>query len=279
MAKPGPGFCDSGFALFYGATREDGQRLVVVSGLDTLCAPLYDWQLIPLILYAESEYNASLSLAGPRSIRDNPALETAHIMYHPALHNTLLGVRLLQAHLMLKDLNEFWKKPQYQEINSDPVIMSGPGEPEVSVKWQEACTVLQAQLRPAGACSWMLTDLGETVRIGKSGKQLSLQGNPYFYFWQTDPEARSIGYEGGNDTIVAGASPLPELPAAIKARNSYLETYNPFAWQAAQNTMRYAAFFRFAKQKNEPNWRRLVGVADKIMSPQVAKTPMSWRPR
>ena len=69
---------------------------------------LPDWQLIPIAKYADdNEYNACVSLFGPK-----PTLSKYDIIYHKAFKNTLLGLRLFQMDILLKDLDSFWDIPQ-----------------------------------------------------------------------------------------------------------------------------------------------------------------------
>jgi hypothetical protein len=65
--------------------------------------------LIPIVNYANSDYNAVVSLFGEKTTED-----TYDIVYHPAFENTLLGIRLLQADIIFFDLGETWQLPKLE---------------------------------------------------------------------------------------------------------------------------------------------------------------------
>ena len=102
--------------LEYTRDRPDGTRLSVTIEGASLQQELADWLLIPIAQYADSEYDACVSLFGPETNDD-----AYDIVYHDAFENTLLGMRLLQADILFLDLNETLEATRaLQPVDSRP---------------------------------------------------------------------------------------------------------------------------------------------------------------
>jgi hypothetical protein len=316
IAQPSADFPPGKFSLFYNAKKMDGQRLNVIMGKDTLTASLYDWQLIPLVEYSNSEFQSCVSLFGPQSTE-----HAYHIVYHRAFKNTLLGVRLLNSDIMLIDLSEFWKLPSFENT-----LILGAGETDTP-EWQarQAAISLESALTTTQFQSYVLTDYGEDVRIGRVGKALTLTGAPYYHFWKSDFAAyqekrekkgneinalviranaladsinsnRNLSYQDRiklndqrnelimqhNEKVKEADALRPEvvvlddLIGRMKAQRSNLEQFNPAVYNAARNTMQFSAFFRYAKQQNSTNWSLFVASVKNVPVSPVVKTPVSW---
>ena len=108
VAQPSGDLQFSSLTLQYIASNDDGRRLRAVFDADTAYAWLADWQLIPIARYADSPYHATISLFGERSTEDS-----YDIVYHPSLRNTLLGIRLLHADILLMNVSEYWRMPRF----------------------------------------------------------------------------------------------------------------------------------------------------------------------
>lgn len=297
IAQPSSGFLTDSFSLVYYAGNSDGERLLVISGTDTMIAPVFDWQLIPLIRFADTEYHSCVSLFGPRSVSSNFKTKTHHVVYHPSFHNTLLGVRLLHADILLLNLSEFWQVPVFQaKIGAEKVAIMGAGEPAPAENWEEAASDIRAALfgdstgmilfsmlfsQPYD--SYVLTDYGEQITISREGNRLVLSGDPYYHFWKADYEHQKWIQKVKGSTTYSYTQPgvivLEHINKAMKEQRSQLRAFNPFVYDAARNTMRYSAFFRYAKQRSLSNWKQLVAAVEKVVVKPVVQTPTSWSPQ
>lgn len=66
------------------------------------------------------------------------------------------------------------------------------------------------------------------------------------------------------------------LTQGLKQKPDTLRQLNPAVYDAAQNTMRFAALFRFVKQRNPESWNEFMAqVLHAEVSPAV-KTPTQW---
>ncbi len=179
QAQPSTELQGKAISLSYDPTRLDGERLAVTLGAKTYVAEIPDWQLVPIVRYADSEYNACVSLFGANANDDYYDL-----VYHSAFQHTLLGLRLLQADILLMNLGEHWELPK---MDGKTYLGSGENLPqrEVSLKAAESLSVAMTTDREQQ--SWILTDVSESVEYGIStGGRLELTGDPYFYFWKDD---------------------------------------------------------------------------------------------
>jgi hypothetical protein len=69
---------------------------------------IYDWQLLPIAKLADSPYTACFTLYGDRQgIQDDSVRRDLEenggsvVAYHPALKDTLLGLRLMQLDMLI----------------------------------------------------------------------------------------------------------------------------------------------------------------------------------
>lgn len=97
VANPDTEIADKAIQLLYDQNASDGTRLVVEIGATTVHPKIADWLLIPIAHFSNSDYTAATSLFG-----DGPDNKNFYyIQYHPAFQDTLLGLRLFQADILL----------------------------------------------------------------------------------------------------------------------------------------------------------------------------------
>lgn len=176
---------------------------------------------------------------------------------------------------MLIDLSEFWKLPIFENT-----LILGAGETDTPERQaQQAAISLESELTSAQFQSYVLTDYGEDVRIGRAGKALTLTGAPYYHFWKSDFAAYQemrAGKVKEADALRPEVIVLDGLNQRMKAQRSNLEQFNPAVYRAARNTMQYSAFFRYAKQQNSTNWSLFVASIKNVPVNPIVKTPVSW---
>jgi hypothetical protein len=287
VARPGPGF-GGAVGVRYDPSAFDGQRLQVVIGERTLGADLPDWLLIPIARFAGSSYDSCVSLFGPRTTD-----RQYDIVYHDDFQNTLLGLRLLQADIMLFDLNETWHLPRLGGLT-----VLGAGETEPRQFNERSAMRIESALSNGQFQSWVMTDRDEDVVFSDDLGQLRLSGLPYYYFWTSDMKA----YEARRAELIGQANAArqaqrvaehnriveqvnrmrPEvhevtsLTAALKADREALRAFNQPVYDAATNTMRYAAFFRYVKKQNPAGWNAFLAQLNSVTPQPSITTPTAW---
>lgn len=238
VAEPGPALAGRGLTLRYDRSRPDGSRLVLEVGGESVRVELPDWQLVPIARYADSEYDACISLFG-----DHGTDDVYDVVYHPAFENQLLGVRLFQADILLMDLDETWRLPSF-----GGKVLLGAGETAPERPSPEVHNRIIRALSAAEFRSWVFTDDGQPMRADVVDGALRLTGDPYYYFWQADLTAvdgmvrRADGMEGErkverhnllvgryNALVQAGggdAAELRSLAAEIERLSVEIDAYN-----------------------------------------------------
>lgn len=290
IAKPDASLTDASLSISYSALNPDGKRLLVIINNDTLYPQIYDWQLIPISKYANSTYTACVSLFG-----ENNSEYAYDITYHEAFQNTLLGARLLQADILLMDIVELSQIPKY---NDSIILGKGEKAPPINNINLSAVYKIDSILNIDDFQSWVFTDNNVNVTFRITDGKFSISGFPYYYFWSTDEN----GYLKTRDSLVALAyiaqsnnnsvtynslaNKIDQLEPAViynkevteemKRTYSKLRSLNPLVFDAAERTMRYAAFFRFIKKINYDSWSDYFNQVRSVRIKPVVNTPTAW---
>lgn len=292
VATPDESIAGQAIRLSYDPKRPDGERLTVTVG-DTSAAErlpqrLPDWQLTPIARYANSEFNACVSLFG-----ESTTDESYEITYHEALQDTLLGVRILQADILFFDLSETWRLP-----SRGGRVVLGRGESAPAKLDLPNLLILQRALGRGSFQSWVLTDVDVPVVLSRSGDRVEISGSPYYYFWKSDfatyereynrlrARAEALRAEGRVREFNAVAAqinaleptvhPVPAITEPLRKLQDALRTHNAPVYDAATRTMRYAALFRYVKQTSPGHWSSFLdSLAGVDVDPDV-KTPTRW---
>ena len=289
IAKPDILLRNEIIELSYNRLKPDGYRLSI-SFDDKTYNPFFpDWKLVPIAKYADSEYNACISLFGPNSTE-----EFYDIVYHEAFEDTLLGLRLLQADIVLMDMSEFWQLPK---LNGELILGLGEKEPDRD-QGRNAAQIINNVMQEDPFQSWVLTDLGINVTFYTENGKFLITGFPYYYFWEADNdnykrlwneyekmanEYREKGLIKEHNETVRKANELePEvyeiegLTERLKTKFSVLEKINPPVYNAAYQTVRFAALFRSVKKNNINNWTAFMNNIKEIKIKPSIKTPTRW---
>lgn len=181
--------------LLYHPDRPDGMRLeaLVKHGdeLHNITLPVYDWQFIPTARFAAGEQDAVLTFFGDLSDAEKEATLREQgcrfINYHPAIDNTLMGLRLMQA-----DLLAFHRTAPY-DLKKNGVNIVGQGETlQAESKNHVSSAKVQAYWHYAtgqhGAQSYVICDVGQPIRFhlqsaSEGKKTLVLSGYPFWSCW------------------------------------------------------------------------------------------------
>lgn len=289
VAEAGASLRNKPIAISYNSDKADGYRLIITIEETSYQPYLPDWQLVPIAKYANSDYNACVSLFGPKT--QNSRYD---IVYHEAFENTLLGLRLLQADIMLMNLAEFWKLPA---MDSQIVLGLGETEPD-SEGWQDSAMKINKIMGKDTFQSWVCTDCDENVQFYIENDQFVITGFPYYYFWKSDFEnyrqkyqqylkqaeqLRKNGKIKEYNVIVAKINSLePQvfevttLTSEMKKNTQTIQAFNPTVYTAVNQTMRYAAFFRYIKAANIDIWNKFLSQVQNVPVAPKVKTPTLW---
>lgn len=163
--------------LTYDAGRPDGSRVTVeLNGVEAVL-PLYDWELLPIVEFADSKYTAVVSILGEGPNPD----QFYYIDYHPAFEDTHLGMRLLQSDIVLTDPLTFSEAPTEGGVASYLA-----GEQRATTDSIRAFTAGQVlRLMFGDYRSWVLTDVDIDPTITIELGTLRVDVEPYYYFWNS----------------------------------------------------------------------------------------------
>jgi hypothetical protein len=188
-------------SLRYDAGAPDGQRLVVNvvapgGAPQTARGGLYDWELVPIARFAADANGSAMTLFGELADREHGEEITAAggrvINYHETLADTLVGLRLMQADILV-----FQRNAAHLFTRNGRVIL-GPGEHghdaaanlrrfDALMQWQDA-----AQKRGNRYVSYVVGDLTRQVTFSLDGESLSFTGKPYWALWRNDDRREAL---------------------------------------------------------------------------------------
>ena len=178
----------------YDSKKPDGNRLVVIIKAEDgkrheIVAPVADWIMIPIARFANRDQHAIFTLFG--NLKDEQQekkwrKQHARILnYHPAVENTLIGLRLFQADLLafhpaggslLKDAGQYVK---------------GTGEDGFSLNL-EARGEIEKLYGKTGARSYVICDQNQNITFSHDASVLKLEGFPYWACWRLKKDLKDI---------------------------------------------------------------------------------------
>lgn len=187
VASPAPGLAVKSLSLEYLKARPDGQRLGIILNGAALRSNLYDWQLIPIASFADSPYNSVITLFG--HLNDQAQEEKLRaegrdiINYHPALDNTLLGLRIFQFDVLILDM----ACTELPKQDGRYILGAGETEPDLTAN-QMGWNHYVRELAGAGSRqrfrSYLICDYGRPIHFTSQAGRLILSGEPLFYMWR-----------------------------------------------------------------------------------------------
>ena len=188
----------------------DSMSYVIING-NKYIIPLENWMLKPIVVYANSENNAAITLYGGDEIP---------FKYHPAFVDNLMGLRLLQTDLLLANTtlisqSDRAKFPTFdtgREIITKREMKYIGGRNETSVNKYEATSLLAIEKIDSLLSSsnenhntYIYTDFAEPISFTISDdSRIQFYGAPYYRF-----------AEIGIDTV-----------EAVKQVNSFIDSLN-----------------------------------------------------
>lgn len=187
----------NGIAVYdmkYNKNSEDGSRLIVIidtkDGEIEVSTSIYDWELIPISNYTNSKKpESAVTLFGKLRCEGNSKKADEIIKsggriinYHPAFYNTLVGLRLFQADILIFQPNS----ADLFKYNGRYILGTGENEPNVSgnkknfIKMKEWLDDQKMKY-----VSYVVGDLDQDVSFEiTDDKKLKFSGKPYWFMWK-----------------------------------------------------------------------------------------------
>jgi hypothetical protein len=252
-------------SVSYNPAKADGQRLAVTIGGAIISPLLYDWQFIPVARYADSEYNACITLLG-QPTNSERITDTDYHMYlevHPAFSNTLAGFNLFLIDAMLVDANP---NRMRRITGSFSETVRGYNDREFDETKSAGSAGLISRMLQDRQYRWdsyIYTDCGTDITYDVVNGRLVFTGVPSYQFFKIDHEAKTVTMEGG-------------LNAALARNRTLVTALNPAIYAAAETTAQWAAFFRRVKEQNPSGWKMFIERIAGVKAEPAITVPRVW---
>ena len=190
------------YDMEYDSSKPDGSRLIV-SIADKqgekrkITADIYDWELGPISEFSNSNNESAMTLFG--NLLDEDKSDKAQeireaggriINYHPAFDNTLVGLRLFQADVLIFQPNavDLFK----YKGNKEYILGAGEDNPNIESnrgKFLEMQDWLYEQrIQGNNYQSYVVGDIGQDVTFEIIENKLKFKGKPYWWMWDNSDQ-------------------------------------------------------------------------------------------
>ena len=292
-------------------------QLTLVMGTDTIAETPYHlaipaWQFCPIVRYVNSKFDSCFTLFGEMpNVPDRPE-HSWFVNYHPAFEDTLLGLRLLQADIMVfvPDASDLPK------LNDRYV--NGTGEPvHVAEDNLERHLRIQRWIQGQGHKpydSYLLGDIKRPVSLAMKNGSLSITGTPIWYCWKHGGQystAEEFAKASIRSELLGDMLNLPDEELKDKYTDTYIskrlktlkdefgkrqksskeiefaeefsneltdliernEGSNPVVYASLHATMRFSALLRMIKKENPAVFKGLLLSVEKVAVLPAVDTP------
>ncbi|MDR1257470.1 MAG: hypothetical protein LBJ86_06960 [Spirochaetaceae bacterium] len=247
----------------YDPAREDGQRLVIAIGTSEIVPLLYDWQLIPIARYADSEYNACITLLGQPNYLERLTGDRCnmYLEVHPAFSNTLIGFNLFLIDAMLINPDRVRRIPG---ALSETVRGYNDGEFNETRSASNARQIDRIlSTWKYGYTSYIYTDCEKDITYDVIDGQLVFMGVPVYQFLLLDHVHKT-------------ATLNQQLNLSVILIRPLITALNPAVYATAETTAQWAAFFRGVKEQDLSGWNTFIEqIAGIEVEPSIA-IPRVW---
>jgi hypothetical protein len=180
VATPSKAIGNSKISLDY-----ENDRFSVTVNDQKIYPELPDWQLIPMVAFADSPYEVLFSPLGD-TIRNREA----QCLYHPAFLNTLAGLRIFQSDL-LNLPNLLWDLPKDAEGEYILAKSEKPYTPQINeIIERKLYDDLCGNVKPFS--SFILTDKNANIGFDIKNGQILFSGHPYYLFTKNESNLEHI---------------------------------------------------------------------------------------
>ena len=189
--------------FFYSPTSPDGQRFALKVNGKTVKTSIYDWQLIPIARFADSDSFSCITLFGRLANleRYKQVIQNGGrvLNYHPAFVDTLLGLRLFQLDTLI--INPW--STDLPKFNGTYLLGRGETVPNIT---ENEVAYLEFSARTSevrrSTRSYVISDHGRHVMFTTESGTLKLTGEPGYYFWRDDEQAERDFRSGETKTRI-----------------------------------------------------------------------------
>ena len=186
-----------------GQAIDDGSRLRLQvdwpdGRTEEVVAPIFDWQLIPIARFADTETDSCFTLFGELS-DPTERIEGARVMnYHPAFVDTLMGLRLMQADIVLFDRNAIELPGETQSVGTDEeyteyLLGAGEAAPDIELitssfdAMQDYIERLKLEAGGISHESYVICDEDQKVAFDVREGLLTFSGHPVWSCSRREP--------------------------------------------------------------------------------------------
>lgn len=265
---------------------------------------LYDWEIATIAGFAATEHTAAMTLFGELDDYEYQMEMGNHfdvVNYHPALENTLMGLRMLQADLLLI---RFDAVDLFRDDEGRPIL--GAGEhplygPDFVEDNSRAWLRLANKVSVINSDSYIAGDIKTEFHLSARGDRLVIAGDPTWYMWREDSErVDALRHDLVSDFVVAAEGMDGDVLDQRFSRDYVLQRtlhddttidvledetlhvsklirslggVNPIVYRAVRNMAQYAAIFRGLRDHDPERFERfLTGLPIGPSSPAESTT-------
>lgn len=206
--------------LKYDDSKPDGERLLVTikegnKDAETVIAPIADWVMIPIARFAQDNRHAIFTLFGQLQSKEDEIKwfkEKARVLnYHPAVANTLAGMRLFQA-----DILAFHEASiDLPKFNGEYLLGTGEQIPDVSANIIAKKIISEAYVK-GGPQSYVICDENQSITFSvtqsiQGDRQLFIDGYPYWASWKLSKDMDEIALDFVNNYFEEHQAEMKEM--------------------------------------------------------------------
>jgi hypothetical protein len=259
----------------YNPARPDGQRLLLTIGAMELTPDIYDWELIPIARFVESDYTACMTLFDEPRTPDERKIHGENknkgIMwanFHPAFGNSLIGLNLFFVDAMLVNpgLMQFADEafaapiPGYHASALNVRNLSRPLRME-NTEMVELFLALEGLY--GNYNSYIYTDHGTEISYRIENRRIVFSGVPSYRFVYLNHDEKT-------------AAVATEMNERIRSLYRNIHAINPTVFRSAEKTAQWAAFFRMVKAEYPQVWQKFMTQIEGVEPALKAETPRYW---
>ena len=275
-------------SIKYSANKPDGKRILAKielknGDLAEVSLDLHDWEFKPIFEFAASKYGSAVTLFGElENKEDENALreEGAQFLnYHKSLEDTLVGLRLMQADLLLLDKDLAVDLPKI----GDEIVL-GQGETASKLEDNESRydkvdaafsnAIYTTILTEGFPKSYVIGDLNTEITYKVVGDEVRFSGQPRWTFWSNAESEENSDIDDSTPVkILTGMS--DEVSRVIASQ----EGINPTVYSLLQKVMHYRAFFVSYKREKPDEFSNLlkqvalISIEPSVVTPTVMHRP------
>ncbi|MBT6007312.1 MAG: T9SS type A sorting domain-containing protein, partial [Prolixibacteraceae bacterium] len=200
------GFQIDKLEILYDNSQIDGSRIELTINENKTHVKIFDWQLIPIAKYANSEYTACFTYFGDLEDEycQNIILNNnGHILnYHPEFANTLVGWRLADMDMLI--LYDFTTDLPKKDNNY--ILGAGEQIPDVDANNTGAFNFYNYFISIENNLgytfqSYVISDYSQVIEISTKNDSLKISGYPYYYCWRLRIDMEGFNVQEAGDSI------------------------------------------------------------------------------